>query len=88
MVASRAFLPYLTTECDDDLFNLRSMPASWVQPNERYAYFATLFSINCGLKEEARYSFDGKDFNKRSRCHRARYTTRAICRNMMPKSSR
>lgn len=49
---------------DTDLRNVRSMPATWVQFNDRYAYFSSLFSSNCGLRE-VRYSFDSKDLDKR-----------------------
>jgi hypothetical protein len=49
---------------DEDYRNVRSMPATWVQFNDRYAYFSALFSSNCGLRE-VRYSFDSKDLDKR-----------------------
>jgi hypothetical protein len=49
---------------DTDLRNVRSMPATWVQFNDRYAYFSSLFSSNCGLSE-VRYSFDSKDLDRR-----------------------
>lgn len=49
---------------EQDLHNVRSMPATWVQFNDRYAYFSSLFSSNCALKE-ARYSFDSKDLDQR-----------------------
>lgn len=48
---------------DEDLRNVRSMPATWVQFNDRYAYFF-LASSNCGLRE-VHYSFDSKGLDKR-----------------------
>jgi hypothetical protein len=49
---------------DEDLRKVRSMPSAWVEFNDRYAYFSSLFSSNCGLRE-VRYSFDSKDLDKR-----------------------
>ena len=42
----------------------RSSPTTWVEFNDRYAYFSSLVGNNCGLRE-IRYSIDSKSLDKR-----------------------
>jgi hypothetical protein len=49
---------------DEDARTLRSLPATWVEFNDKYVYFSELFECNCGLRE-VRYSIDSKTLDRR-----------------------
>lgn len=49
---------------EQDMRTLRSMPATWVQFNDRNAYFTSVFSSNCGVSE-LRYSIDSRALDRR-----------------------